>query len=155
MRFKPLLILVVLMPLAFSVASAQSSAATKHDDIVRLLRLTGAAQGANQAYDLMVPSLKTSMPQVPDQVWQEIRVEVRDNDMAEMASAIWSKHFTQQEIRDLISFYETPTGQKVAREMPVIQQEMLAAGQKWGNRMLDRVLARLREKGYQIPPNLQ
>jgi hypothetical protein len=155
MRSKLLPVLLVLLPMAFSVAAAQSPESSKHADIVRLLRLTGAAQGANQAYDLMLPSLKISMPQVPEQVWQDLRLEVRDNDMIELTYEIWNKHFTQQEIRDLIRFYETPTGQKIAREMPAIQQEMLAAGQKWGNRILERILARLREKGYQIPPNLQ
>jgi hypothetical protein len=155
MRTKPLLVLLVLLPMALPVASAQSTESSKHADIVRLLRLTGAERGANQAYDLMLPSLKASMPQVPEQVWQDLRVEVRDNDMVELTSQIWDKHFTQQEIRDLIRFYETPTGQKIAREMPEIQQETLAAGQKWGNRILERIMARLKEKGYQIPPNLQ
>jgi hypothetical protein len=155
MKSKYVVCFFLLLTVALPGALAQSPDASKRADILRLLKLTGAAKGVNQAYELMLPSLKQSMPQVPEQVWQDLRTEVRDQDMAELTYQIWDKHFTQQEIRDLIHFYESPTGQKIVRETPAIQQETLAAGQKWGDRILTRVLARLKEKGYQLPPNLQ
>jgi hypothetical protein len=138
-----------------STALAQTSSAQKRSDIIRLLRMTGATQGAEQAVDLMLPSLKHAMPQVPQSVWQELRSEVREEDMIELTYQIWDKHFTAQEIRDLIRFYQSPTGQKIIRETPALQQESLAAGQKWGNQLVSRLLNRLKEKGYQLPSELQ
>jgi hypothetical protein len=155
MRVKGYLLLIALLLSAGPCAWAQNGDAAKRADIMTLLRLTGAAKGAGQAYGQMVASLKESMPQVPEQVWQDLRAEVRDDDMMELTYQIWAKHFTQQEIRDLLHFYESPTGQKIIRETPAIQQETLAAGQKWGDKILGRILARLREKGYAVPPNLQ
>ena len=143
--------------LLFTAGYAQTPAAapSKRADIIRLLRLTGAAQGATQALDLMLPSLRESMPEVPEQVWQECRTEVRESDMIELTYQIWDKHFTHQEIRDLIRFYETPTGRKIIRETPVLQQEILIAGKTWGDQIVERVLNRLKAKGYQLPANLQ
>jgi hypothetical protein len=144
---------LLLVPLA--VGLAQTADQAKRSDIIRLLRMTGATQGAEQAVDLILPSLKHAMPLVPDTVWQELRFEVRDQDMIELTYQIWDKHFTGQEIRDLIRFYQSPTGQKIIRETPALQQESLAAGQKWGNQLVARMLKRLREKGYQPPSELQ
>ena len=155
MRSKALFAIVFLGVSYFPVLAQTSEAQTKRADIIRLLRMTGAAKGAAQALDLMLPSLKDSMPQVPEPVWREFRSEVREDDMIELTCQIWDKHFTHQEVRDLIRFYESPTGQKIIRETPAIQQESLLAGQKWGNQIVDRILVRLREKGFQVPPDLQ
>jgi hypothetical protein len=144
------------MLLSASLVLAQTpDAQSKRADIIRLLRLTGAAGGAEQAVDMMLPMLKQAMPQVPAQVWQELRSEVREDDMMELTYQIWDRHFTQQEIRDLLRFYQSPVGQKIIRETPVLRQESLAAGQKWGSQIFARLVNRLREKGYQVPANLQ
>ena len=37
---------------------------------------------------------------------------------------IYDKHFTEDEIRDLLEFYGSPLGQKVAAEMPKISREV-------------------------------
>jgi uncharacterized protein len=156
MRFTNLLVLFLLPIIVISPCVAQTpDSQAKRADIIRLLRMTGAAKGAAQAVDLMLPSLKQAMPQVPEQVWQEFRSEVREEDMIELTYEIWNKHFSHQEIRDLIRFYQSPTGLKIIRETPTIQEESLVAGQKWGNQIVNRILARLRDKGYQLPPELQ
>ncbi len=155
MRSRLLLSFALLLLAATPVFCQTTATQTKRADIIRLLRMTGAAKGASEAMDLMLPSLKEAMPQVPEQVWTEFRSEVREDDMIELTYSIWDKHFTHQEIRDLIRFYQSPTGQKIIRETPVIQRESLAAGQKWGNEILGRILARLKERGYQVPPSLE
>jgi hypothetical protein len=156
MKNKILFGLLVLLPFFCLHIHAQTQTApSKRSDIIRLLQMTGAAQGAKQALDLMLPSLKEAMPEVPDQVWQDCRAEVRDQEMIELTYQIWNKHFTHQEIRDLIRFYETPTGQKIIRETPALQQETLIAGKQWGDQIVGRVLARVKEKGYVVPANLQ
>ncbi|MFB3813574.1 MAG: DUF2059 domain-containing protein [Terriglobales bacterium] len=154
MRFRLLpLLLILFAGAAFCQTTAE--APSKRADIIRLLRMTGAAKGATDAVDLMLPSLKQAMPQVPEQLWNEFRQEVREEDMIELTYTIWDKHFTHQEIRDLIRFYQTPTGQKIIRETPLIQQESLVAGQKWGNEILTKIVTRLKERGYQLPPGLE
>ena len=94
--------------------------------------MTGATKGATQALDLILPSLKKSMPQVPESMWLEFRSEVREDEMLQLTYEIWDKHFTHQEVADLIRFYETPTGGSIIHETPAIQQESIVVGQKWG-----------------------
>jgi uncharacterized protein len=40
---------------------------------------------------------------------------------------VFSKHFTEQELREMIAYYRTPTGQKSRTEMPGVMQDSMAA----------------------------
>jgi hypothetical protein len=46
---------------------------------------------------------------------------------------IYDKHFTEDEIKDLLEFYGSPLGQKVATEMPKITREAQLATRTAGN----------------------
>ncbi len=48
---------------------------------------------------------------------------------------IYSKHFTHDEIKELLKFYKTPTGKKVILVMPRVMQENVAMGQRWGTEL--------------------
>ena len=40
---------------------------------------------------------------------------------------VYDKHFTADELRDIIAFYRSPTGQKAMKEMPLMMGEMVGA----------------------------
>lgn len=40
--------------------------------------------------------------------------------------AIYARHFTEQELREIIAFYRTPTGSKVLRMTPELSAEVMA-----------------------------
>jgi hypothetical protein len=44
--------------------------------------------------------------------------------------AIYAKHFSMEDIQALTKFYESPTGQRVVKEMPEVNQQMGATGQQ-------------------------
>jgi hypothetical protein len=48
----------------------------------------------------------------------------------ETSIAIYDKHYTLEEIRDLIAFYKTPTGQKAVRLMTTIMSDSMQAMQE-------------------------
>lgn len=47
-------------------------------------------------------------------------------------AAIYAENFTETELRDLIAFYKTPTGQKLLQKTPLLAQQTMAAGQTFG-----------------------
>ena len=66
--------------------------------------------------------------------------------------AIYARHFTVQEIQDLIGFYQTPTGRKALQELPQVTAELfgyirprLETVQKETEEAFARIL---RERGY-------
>ena len=45
-------------------------------------------------------------------------------EMMKDAPAIYAKHFSAQELRDMIAFYKSPTGVKALREMPKVMADV-------------------------------
>ena len=67
---------------------------------------------------------------------------------------LYDEHYTQDEIRKLIEFYETPLGKKVSALRPQIAKESMVVAEEWVN-FLEPVLVqalakRLDEEGYVI-----
>ena len=56
------------------------------------------------------------------------------------------RHFSSAELRQLISFYQSPIGQKIITELPAVTQESMEAGPAVGDeaRRVDRVAAQER-----------
>ena len=70
---------------------------------------------------------------------------------------LYDKHYSHDEIRSLIQFYETPLGKKVTALRPQIAQESMVVAEEWINflePLLVQALARsLENEGYAIVKN--
>jgi hypothetical protein len=102
-----------------------------------------------QTVGQMLGAMQQGMPSVPQQFWTDMRTELTAAGMVELVVPLYAKHFTDEEIRQLVAFYRSPVGQKLVREQPALLQEGIAAGQVWGQQATARVMLRLKEKGYQ------
>ena len=51
------------------------------------------------------------------------------------AVPIYDKHFSDDEIRGLIKFYETPLGQKAVSALPQVSNELREEGKTWGEQV--------------------
>jgi len=65
---------------------------------------------------------------------------------------VYAKYFTQDDIRGMLAFYESPVGKKMIQTMPAVVQDSMAVGQRWGQTVMPRVIAtlqqRLRAEGF-------
>ncbi|HKY87934.1 MAG TPA: DUF2059 domain-containing protein [Pseudorhodoplanes sp.] len=73
---------------------------------------------------------------------------------AEGIAVIWASNFTADELRQVSAFYRTPAGQKFLQQMPVIAQQSMAMGQKFGESLMNDLQGRmkdeLRKRGHKI-----
>ena len=60
-----------------------------------------------------------------------------------MTIPIYDKNFSHEDIRGLIAFYQTPLGATLIEKLPVIAQESMAAGMKWGEEIGQKAVAKL------------
>jgi len=71
-----------------------------------------------------------------------------------LITPIYHRHFTHDEIKGLIAFYQTDLGSKTIRVMPALLQESMSAGQQWGQTLAPeirrRVLERLKAEGVDL-----
>jgi hypothetical protein len=97
--------------------------------------------------DLQKPLVDTMTALQPE--FMKLQPEVND-----IMATSFASHFTEAELKDILAFYNTPTGKKYVAEMPKVIQESLATAREWASRLSDRIVARVREemkkKGHAI-----
>lgn len=115
---------------------------TKEADIRRLLELTGAKIAAEKSMKAMMElsrtSLAKSLPQnegsqkFVELFFKKLETKLKMDDLLELVLPIYDKHLTEEDVRELIQFYETPLGQRTAKIFPQILQESQSVGAQWG-----------------------
>ncbi len=146
------LILVCLMIAAIHlpVAAEESGEdSAKRTDIRRLMELTGAGDMGIQTMKQMITYYKQSNTGVPDKFWDDFMAEANAAELVEMCIPSYEKHFTHDEIKGLIAFFETDLGKKMIEKQGVIMQECMEAGQKWGMALGEKIAKKLQEEGYE------
>ena len=96
----------------------------------------------------LIENYQKTYSKVDSPFWQEFSQEINPEELVNLTVPIYDKYFTWDEIRQLINFYETPTGKKIISTLPAIMDEAMNAGQAWGRAISEKILKRLKEKGY-------
>lgn len=145
--------------LSASAAATQAPAARKVDPATaaaarRLLTVTGAVKLALNGMETMINQQRGLNPQVPGAFWDAFIAHARRDttQLLDLLVPIYATHLTQDEIEQLIRFYESPIGKRLTAVQPLITQESMAAGQTWGEamgRIVGDSIARASEK---LPP---
>ena len=145
---KTLVLFILTLGMAFGL-QAQTNDYT--EKVKSFLVLSGAEENFKMVIEQMLNTFKASQPDVPEEYWSEVKKEVLNtslDDLVNLIAPIYQKHLTEADLDDIIEFYKTPAGKKLAEKTPVITQESMAAGQQWGMQIAQKVQAKLKEKGY-------
>ena len=115
---------------------------TKEEDIRKLLDLVGSKALVTQTMDSMSKSIKPlltkSLPpgdyreKLVDLFFAKFTAKADVQHLLDLAVPVYDRNFSQQEIRSLIEFYQTPLGQKAIATLPKVTSEMQEQGRKWG-----------------------
>jgi len=113
-----------------------------------------------QVWPPLERQLRAKSPALADDTVTALRLEferIQNSNLADLfkeAPAIYARHFTAAELRDLTAFYRTPTGQKALRVLPQVMGEVLATImprlQQVQAQTLEAFKRVLRERGYAI-----
>lgn len=133
-------------PIAANKSDASDEAA-KIADIRKLLELTGSRDMVNQMKGTLMAQFRQASPNLPPEMFDEMLDEMKAEDLEEAIIPIYVKHFSADDIKQLIAFYESPFGRKVTRAMPQIMQECNEIGINWGQNIVTRVATKWRKEG--------
>lgn len=136
------------IPLA-AQAPAPPAPSAREAKIRELLRVTGSGRLAVQMVDQMLSGFRKAMPDVPAAFWDELRSEIKPEDFETLIIPIYEKHYDDADLQGLLDFYDSPLGRKMLREMPDILTESMETGRRWGQGLAEKVIERLRKKGYE------
>ncbi|MGB7035070.1 MAG: DUF2059 domain-containing protein [Xanthobacteraceae bacterium] len=79
-------------------------------------------------------------------VIEEKKYAPRVNDLVDATAGIYAQHFTEQELRQLLAFYQSPIGKKSLTEEPKVLDEAMAYAGTWGDNLSQEVMASMREE---------
>ena len=72
----------------------------------------------------------------------------------EATAVVYANNFTPEEMREIAAFYSRPVGQKLLQKLPVVMQQTMIVGQKFGEaigRDLEgKIRDELRKRGHNI-----
>ena len=112
-------------------------------DIVKMQKLNGASEAM---FSQIVMQFKSIKPGVTDEQWAAVKKEVFDVEVIELNKQlipVYKKHFTQDEVKAIIAFYETPAGKKLAEKTSLITVESMQSAQVWGMGLFGKIQAYL------------
>ncbi len=129
---------------AVGVAGAEETA--KQKDIRHLLQATGSGEIGQQVMVQMMQSLKGAFPKVPEKFWSDFMKEVHTDELLDLIVPVYDRNLTHDDIKQLIKFYESPTGKKYVSVLPKITQESMVVGQQWGQQLAQKVIAKMQSQ---------
>ena len=92
-------------------------------------------------YDAIMPLMLDSM-------------NARVNEIIDQVAALYARNFTAAELNEVVAFYRGPTGQKFIQKLPLITQESMVIGQRFGQsiatELRSRIVDELRKRGHDI-----
>src|SRR5262249_49836349 len=117
----------------------------KEADLRHLLEVTGTAALVGQLMSNMEQNIKplmaNSLPaggyrdELIDLFFQKFNSKLDPKPLLDLAAARYDQNFSDEEIKGLISFYETPLGQKVVALLPKMTAQLQQDGQRLGQQL--------------------
>lgn len=124
-----------------------SGAAAGFDDILPLV--------AEQTKGLFIrsnPALTSEIEEVTDAVALEFARKRADLDIT--IQGVWARRFSEAELSEIITFYQSPVGTKLARLSPEMLALSVGAAKQWSDELSTSLVTRVREemqkRGHQL-----
>ena len=158
-RLALLLSLAATMVIAPDVrAQSQASAVVRDSSkaalVRQLLKEIHAVDMSLTAIETSLPAQRAANPRIPAVFWDRFAALARSRapQLEDILAAVYDRHFTADELRQLLAFYRSPIGRKMLSEQPGILRESMAAGQQWGQKVGAEVGEQLAAEGIRIQP---
>jgi len=130
----------------------------KQAQIRRLLELTGAKRNAADFGHLLGDYLKNmvekSLPhgdrsqqirsqEIEDALVNTLMMHLNSDELMDRLVPIYDKTFTEEELKGIIGFYETPTGRKLLEATPKVMEEANDVSEQWARELIPKIMEQM------------
>ena len=107
------------------------------EKINKLFEITQSSEMAQ----LIVNSILDSLPDdIPQEFRDKFKAGIDYNEFTDLMALVYEKHFTEDDMDELIKFYSSDFGRRYSQMMPVVTQDCMAVGQQWGAAIAQRIM---------------
>jgi uncharacterized protein len=149
--------LAVLVALSLFVTRSTTQAQQPSPTAVDLARQIILIKGGANMFDPIVPGVietakNNFLPTNPglskdlNEVALQLRreFEPKRSELLNEVARAYAERFTEQELKELLTFYKSPLGQKIVIEEPRALDAGMARAQDWANNFSEVVMSRMR-----------
>ncbi|TAE61442.1 MAG: DUF2059 domain-containing protein [Nostocales cyanobacterium] len=126
---------------------ANANKTEKINNIKKLLEITGAKAMTQQMLNDMFSTMKSQYPNLPANFWKAFIAEIKPDDIFNEYIPLYDKYFTDEEIKGMIAFYQTPLGKKTLNVLPQLTKDSTQIGIKYGKEAAERAIEKLKSRG--------
>ena len=139
-------------PTAGAVAAARELIQVKGGGAMFEPAVPGVVENTKNSFLPTNPNLSRELNEVAAQLRKEY--DAKKAELVYEVAIVYAKHFTEQELKDLVVFYRSPLGQKMLKEEPVALDESFKRAQDWTIEFAEVVMTRFRaemkKRGHQL-----
>ena len=132
-------LLLSLLIFSSSLHAEQNTKQQKIDELISVMNLDSMVDSMYGQVEGMMKGMSDQMGVKPSEqaifdkyygdMTTVLKTEMSWAKMQPMMVNVYDKHFSEQEIADMLAFYKTDTGQKILEKMPVVMQESMQMSQ--------------------------
>ena len=124
-------------------AQADDAHAQKMANIRKLMNVTGGSKMMDQMFSAMAANF--SKDPKAQEIFQQFRKEMDPNQLYDIVVPFYDKYLSDEDVRQIIAFYESPTGKKMVDAMPRIMMDAMPAIMQWSQELSARMQQKLKE----------
>ncbi len=147
-----------------AVAQAQQAPSAAQ---LKLARQVVEMQGSQRSFEGAVPTIFTQIynqyvsqnPDLDKDIAATLRAllpefDKRKEEITGILARVYAEKFTEAELKDIVAFYESPTGKKFVGSTADIGKQTMGKLQEWSGKVnqdaIDRLKAEMKKKGHNI-----
>ena len=139
--------------------AAKAQADSFDSDIMKMQLVNGSNASVNALFPRIVAQLKQSKPDLSDARMAAMKMDVFDVEVAslnEQLIPVFKKYYTQSEVKEIIAFYETTVGKKLAETTPKIMMDQMQLTQTWAMGLMSKMQTYLdKQPKDNVPPGIK
>jgi hypothetical protein len=139
---------LIALLLLVSVGFANAQETQKEEDILKFLNINGGREASEMMLNQVFEAFKKLKSDVPPSFWEKARKKFTVDELQADLVPLYSDLFTHQEILDLIAFYESETGKKMANLTGEITKRSMQIGEIYGRKLAEGLLKEIEDAGY-------
>jgi uncharacterized protein len=106
--------------------------------------VAGVVEQAKNLYLQQDPSLAKDLNEIATQLRNDL--QPRFTELTDEVARLYATNFTDQELKDILTFYKTASGKKLLSEQPKLVDSSMKFAQEWANKLSDQVVVKMRDE---------
>jgi hypothetical protein len=131
-------------PSAAAMATAKELIASTGATTVFTPLIAGVVEQAKLLYLQQNPGLSKDLNEIANKMRTDLAP--RFAELSDEMARLYATHFTDQELKAILVFYQSPAGKKLLAQQPTVVDDSMKFAQEWANKLSDQVIANMRDE---------